>query len=832
MARFWRSRFWTLAVAGLSLGVSLPTAGQSAANAPGSLSGKLTDLRSVPLAGVSVILHNTATGAETHSMTTKNGGYRFAGVLAGEYVLEADSPSLGCGRLEGIVVSAGHEARVQTAIELQKPLVSARRPAPGGPSATTRSAATAAPQFGAQASELSAKGVALPPAQPAAVSTLTPPSEGRQPNPPATQQVASLAPAPEVIQPEITESLPPVTVAAVSPALAASLLTLKDVQAVLQASQAPIKPVLAAVQEPEPAVPAVMTILPEAQIEALPASGRRWQNFLLDTPASTTVADSSQASLRGASGQSADTAVDGLSTRLAFGAGAIAEPRTQDSGPFGEGRGRPNGMAEGYGGLLRGGRALSVSEAAIGEMRVTAGNVEAGGASAAGGRIDVETQQGRNQLHGQGFFFDRQNTWGARNPFTQWVTETAPATLTYSPSGPPLSVPVFDNGPNGPPESYTPPDHEMVWGLGAGSSVRRDKLFWFAALDGSRRNDPGLAMVKHPYLQTPSECGTPLCAPTTTGFFATPSNCQMQLLSARLGLTGLGSSPDCVSGLVQGLTVYSRMLGTSDGEPGLASLLGPTLRAAAQWVGFGRIDWQAAERHRFTLEGVGAHWNSPGGGLTRVSEDYGSHSFGSSKASEGWLLARWEAYLTPNLLAATQVSIGRDIVTARPGAPSDFEQSLLNGNAWGQLPQIVVDSRYGFTIGNPSRFGQGSYPDERLYHAQESVDWVHDRLLLKAGFEADHNFDATSLLRNQTGTYYYSKVEDFISDALVFEKFGIADALDPANPHNCGSTDTTFGSQPCYSYYSQTMGPTHWQLSTSDWAGFRKRTGAAPHALV
>ncbi len=45
-----------------------------------------------------------------------------------------------------------------------------------------------------------------------------------------------------------------------------------------------------------------------------------------------------------------------------------------------------------------------------------------------GGRVNVETQGGANGLHGQGFFFDRQNTWGARNPFTQWITETAPAT--------------------------------------------------------------------------------------------------------------------------------------------------------------------------------------------------------------------------------------------------------------------------------------------------------------------------------------------------------------------------------------------------------------------
>ena len=139
--------------------------------------------------------------------------------------------------------------------------------------------------------------------------------------------------------------------------------------------------------------------------------------------------------------------------------------------------------------------------------------------------------------------------------------------------------------------------------------------------------------------------------------------------AARLGVAG-GQSSGCVSGLVQGLTAYSTMLET------LSGLLGPAPRTAAQWVGFGRIDWQAAERHHFTLEGIGADWNSPGGGLTRVSETYGSHSFGSSQASQQWLLARWEAYLTPNLLAVTQGSTGRAILSSRPDTPSAFEQPL------------------------------------------------------------------------------------------------------------------------------------------------------------
>ena len=826
----------------------------------GSLAGRLTDLRSAPLSGVSVILHNQATGAEVHAVTAKNGAFRFAQLDAGEYTLEADQPRLGHGHLEGILVTGGMEARVQAAMHF----------APAAPilvEATAPSQITAPPRFAtlqtlpalaASGASMPEAGLPLPTVSHAALSTsnpevamslatepmrilsatprtaetVRPPNQPILPRPvkpqpaaPATEVRTALTalPSPKLRGALETQSIPAELALAVTlprtlpltrsmaPALPANAAVASGIKAALLLGQTAFSPVEAALQKAEPATEAMATTLTATQVESLPAGGRRWQEFLLDTPAASASTDATQASYRG-SQEPAEITIDGAGTSLKFGVAAGSGARASLD-PANEGANQQSAMSESMSGWGIGGRGFGVSEAAIHEVAAVAGNVEAEGVRSAGGRTGIQTERGGDTLHGQGFLFDRQNTWGARNPFTQWVTETAPAgNIGMLPT-----VPVFDNGPTGPPQSYTPPDHETVWGLGMGSRIRRDKLFWFAALDSYHRNDPGLAMVKHPYLQAPTDCGTPPCAPTTTGFFAQPSDAQMEVLCARLGLTDPKyPGKICPNPVVEGLTAYSQMLEQ------LAGLLGPAPRTAAQWAGFGRIDWQAAERHRFTIEGTGADWNSPGGGLTRASENYGNHSFGSSHAAQQWLLARWEAYLTPNLLAVTQGSTGRAILNARPETPppSSFEQTLLNGNFWGQLPQIVVDSRYGFTIGNPSRFGQGSYPDERLYHAQEMLDWVHGKLLVKAGFELDHNSDATSFLRNQTGTYVYSKVEDFISDALAFEKFGFADALDPADPHNCGPTDITWGSQPCYSYYSQTMGPTNWNLSTNDWAGY------------
>ena len=339
-----------------------------------------------------------------------------------------------------------------------------------------------------------------------------------------------------------------------------------------------------------------------------------------------------------------------------------------------------------------------------------------------------------------------------------------------------------------------------LWGAGIGGVIHKPHLFWFGALDGYERNDPGVATVKHP-----------------DNFFAQPSNDQMQLLSAQLGL----NSADPVAA---GLGAYSKLLETLDG------LLGPAPRSSSQWIGFGRIDGSVAERHHFTFEATGARLDSPGGGFTRTSETYGTHSFGNVQATAQWLLGRWEAFLTPNLLAVTQGSYGHQVQSATAEIPSAFEQSL-NINAWGQLPQIVVDSRYGFTIGNSARFGPGSYPDEHLTMAQEQLNWVRGNLLIKAGVEISHNQDATSRLRNQTGTYYYSSAENFASDALAFSAYGLNGQLDPMSQHNCDQTGKAWRDSsgayftasaicPATPITRRRMGPPDWWLSTNDWAGY------------
>jgi hypothetical protein len=772
---------------------------------PGALAGRLTDLHSAPLAGVAIVVRNQATGVEYRTVTQKNGSYRVGPLQPGAYTVEAESPQVGHGRLADIVVQPGHQERVQTAMRFEPlpprliQIVWHEIPAEVEALATElathpvgwlRTEARTMPGLEREPPPtetlLLTAQLRAPLAQPLPLQHL-PEKEAERVAPEPVGQIATATvgptpalrvspaqmPARPVVAPVV--GVPEGSFAAIAPKPAPGVASTATSA---QRGAAPADPrrqarehLQAVAAEPGPAEAVTASTLIGTELQSLPVRGRRWDEFALDAPATSSSEGAGRTATRGPGDAQADTVVDGFSTRLAFG-----NPGGQGRGTTGQTEGEP----EGAGAAWSGGRGFAISEAAIQKMQTSASQTEAAASRAAGGRIQLTTLRGANGLHGQGFVYQHQNIWGAQNPFTQWVRESSQATAT--------TIPVFTAYP------YTPPEHETIWGIGVGRQIRRDRLFWFAAVDSSEKNDPGVAMAKHPDL-----------------FFEQPTNDRMQVLGAQLGSGALA------------VPRYAQMLETLDG------LLGPAPRTSAEWVGFARVDWNLGERHRLTAEATAADWNSPGGGFTRLSEAYGNHSFGDTHASEQWALGSWETFLTPNLLAVTQASYGRTILSAHAETPSVYEQTL-NINVWGQLPQIVVDSSDGFTIGNPARFGPGSYPDERILHLQQQMDWAHGKLLVKGGFQFDHNADSTGMVRNQTGTYHYATVANFATDALAYAAFGMTDALDKFNQHNCDQTGKAWrdssgqlrglGYLPCYSYYSQTMGPTNWYVSSNQWAGY------------
>lgn len=532
------------------------------------------------------------------------------------------------------------------------------------------------------------------------------------------------------------------------------------------------------------------TALQIESAQASPSAGRNWQNFALDSPTASlphenpnpkgldaTESNSGGADegvgLRGVNGVQPTTTVDGMNSTPGF-----------KSRGWGRGGGSP------------------MAHAAISRVEAQAGNGEIESSHSPAGRLSALTRPGTNGLHGQVFFYDRGSVWGAQNPFTQLLHEGPPVPTPY----PGTNLPTFTAS------SYTPQNLEMTGGLGVGGSLRRNRVFWFVAIDGYYRNNPAVASARHPdlFFAEPTACGQG--APCKVGF-----QDLMQTLASRLALPA--ANP-----FVEGVAAYRGMLETLNG------LLGPTPRSAKQWIGFGRLDWKATERDHLTAEGSGALWNSPNGVLTRTLENFGNHSFGNARASEEWALGRWERFFTANLQSVSQGSWARDVLSQSPSTSSAFEQTLMD-NVWGRVPQIVVDSRNGFSIGTPARVGNGSYPDERRIEANQQLYWVHHGHLVKLGFEYRHVYDRVGVLLNQTGTYHYSSVYNFISDALAYQKFGLAGGqLNPFDQHNCDQTGKVWrdsngelrgrGNLPCYNYYSQTIGPVGRALSTNDWAAY------------
>lgn len=712
----------------------------------GTLAGKLTDLYAHPLAGVAVTARNEATGEEAQTTTAKNGSYLFLNLSAGFYTLQADSAGLGRGRLEGIQVSAGHTERLVTAMAFEP--LPAETPA-------VELARTAEP----------------PPAEIPRRPVWTPPAPAQIPAesvllaaeiPPQTMELLVLAARPLLQQTaQAVVSLQPVPSAAAGRAL--SELAIQTALATPPAARIPLA---TNDLQTEPILRTVDSAASSGQrmdaeiVQDLPASGRRWQDFLPEAKASDSAG---RATNSGAS-------LDGINVGLLFG----QESRAPQAGQGQSDAGQSGSNRDAVGSSAAEGRGFVISELALREVTLLSSS--AAGAEQHGNYL--ESRSGGNDLHGQALLFTRQNMWGAQNPFTQWVKMTA--------------LPTMDSEPTLSTAAYTLPSHETTFGFGAGRRIRRDRAFWFAAFDGSNKNDPAVATVRHP-----------------AQFFTLPKDADTSLPTIAERLTP-GTPTPTTDGLKDFLFVLKD----------LAGLLGPAPRSASQWAGFARVDEHVGERQRYLLEFSGSNRNAPGGGLSRVAEPYGSHSFGSSQSSTLWLHGQWERYFSENLLAVTHAAVARTIVRQTAGTPSGTESKLLAYNMLEQLPQININTSYGFTIGNPARFGAGTYPDEESLQARQTLDWAHGHLLIKSGFEMIHSSDATSLTRNGSGTFTYSSLANFVSDYLAFQSFHVSGQLNPYDPHNCDVGEKDVGYLPCYSYFTQTLGPGNWWIASNDWSGF------------
>jgi hypothetical protein len=475
---------------------------------------------------------------------------------------------------------------------------------------------------------------------------------------------------------------------------------------------------------------AITTNLTNTTLENLPSNGRRWSNFALQAAGVTPDQNGDGLlSFRGISVLLNNNTIDGVDNNQAF---------------FSEERGRTR---IGY----------STTQAAVQEFQVNTSNYAAEYGRAAGGVVNTVTRSGGNQFHGQLFFYDRDNEWGATNPYT---------TLTQRlPDGSYATTP------------FHPTDWRKQWGAGVGGPIRRDKLFWFFAYDQYRRNFPGVARTADALNGTAPE------------LFATPTAQQIETLAARTQTS-----------------VAAALAHYHDALAGLDSMLGPVPRTADQSILFPKIDWDLNERNHLIFQYNRMRWISPAGVQTASSSTYGVASFGNDYVSEDWGVARWNYFVTANLLNEARYQLGRDFESEFAQAPTAFEQPFAK-NPYGLAPQISIASgSYGFTFGKPASLNRAAYPDEYRSQFVDTVSWVHGKHSWKAGYDFSHVADNTNNLYNGTGSYVYSNVLNFVSDYY--------------SPSHCDTGPTGVGALPCYDYETQALGPSIFRFTTNDYAAY------------
>jgi outer membrane receptor protein involved in Fe transport len=514
--------------------------------------------------------------------------------------------------------------------------------------------------------------------------------------------------------------------------------------------------------------PEFAPIVNQTAIDNLPINGGRWSDFALLTPG--VVNDASGfglLSFRGMSTLLNNNTIDGADNNQAF---------------FSEERGRTR---IGY----------SSAKASVQEFQVNTSNYSAEYGRAAGAVINTVTKSGSNELHGEVYFYDRDNEWGATNPFTRLSTQTAPGLFTSAP--------------------YKPKDVRKIYGGGVGGPILKDRLFFFFAGDRYDRNFPGTAVSGSPnaFFAAPvadlSAFGGS-CQALTTPSTNNPNQTAIKnsssnganVLTATLGactlMTRLGK-PDYASAA----QTYN------SGLNGLLSELGPVARKGQATIFFPKVDWVINSKNHASFEVNRMRWISPAGIQTSSSSTVGIDSFGNDYVRETWGVARLFTNLTSTLSNEARFQYGRDFEFEFAQPSSAYEQAnfitspLFPGyvNPLGLSPDVFITN--GFDMGVPTFLQRPAFPDERRTQFADTVSWTHGKHSLKFGVDYAHTHDLSENLRFQYGSFSYSNLANYFSD------------LNAVNTCT-GST----GPVPCYSSYQQAFGPLGFEFNTDDYAFF------------
>ena len=515
-------------------------------------------------------------------------------------------------------------------------------------------------------------------------------------------------------------------------------------------------------------------IVDQTQISNLPINGGRWSDFALLTPG--VVNDSNGfglLSFRGMSTLLNNNTIDGADNNQAF---------------FSEERGRTRA---GY----------SSAKAAVQEFQVNTSNYSSEYGRAAGAVVNTVTKSGGNDLHGEVYFYDRDNEWGAFNPFTTLTTQNSDGSFSAHP--------------------YKPTDTRKIYGFGVGGAIIKNKLFWYFAFDRFDRNFPGTAVAGTPkaFFASPLAALTPAYTVdgTSNCFQSNGTTSNINSGAFTTGATSLVNGSNIAAATIGACTLVSNLglpnyaAGASTYNSGLNGLigeLGPVPRKGQQTIFFPKLDWQINSKNHASFEVNRMRWISPAGIQTQSSNSFATNSFGNDYVRDTWGVAKLYTFLTSNLSNEARFQYGRDFEFEFAQPPTAYETAnLLHSasapgytNPLGLPPDVFITN--GFDMGVPTFLQRPSFPDETRTQYADTLTWAHNKHTVKFGFDIAHTHDLSQNLRFQYGSFSYSTIANYISD------------LD--SPNKCGTAHNTA----CYSSYQQAFGPLGFSFNTNDLSFF------------
>lgn len=488
----------------------------------------------------------------------------------------------------------------------------------------------------------------------------------------------------------------------------------------------------------------------QTSINELPINGRRASNFVLLTPGVVAEGGFGLNSFRGVSGLLNNSTVDGGDNNNAF---------------YAEERGRTR-------------ISYVVSQASIREFQVNTSNYSAEYGRAAGAVINTVTKSGTNEFHGGAFYYLRNNTLGATNPFTTRPVVVGGVTVN---------------------ERFKPVDKRHQFGGTIGGPIVKDNLFFFFTYDQQKRDFPGAAVLSNQSFLNDLPA-TATCATTTVGI-----------------------NRPCLTSRSATLLNSARV---DEAKAFISSLLGEVPRTQDQTIFFPKIDWVINGSNSFTASYNRMRSESPAGIQTQPTTTSGMASFGDDFVETDVFNARLTSTITPTLLNEARFQWGRDNLFAFGQEPTPGEQQLLPAGA-ARVANVFITN--GLQFGTPTFLDRFANPDERRIQFADTMTLTHGSHNLRFGFDFNHVSDLLDNLLNQNGAYSYANSSDFIIDYTNARQGG---ALRTAGVV-CATSTRLAGK--CYNTtgFTQGFGPTAFEIETDDYSFFvQDDWRAAPRLTV